>query len=122
MKGQAMSDRIEQIRRWEAGELYPDHETFSFGHGFGLALAEDFDRLNADDEGLRVEIDRLRAYADEVHAKHMSALVALSKIAQYDPRWTGQRVNDEPSRQKIIEIAYDALVLGGDERRADGDG
>lgn len=34
----------------------------------------------------------------------------LSNIAQYDPRWKGQKVNDAPSRGKIIEWAYDCLV------------
>lgn len=39
--------QLSQIRRWEVGELYPDHDTFAFGHGFGKALVEAFDALQA---------------------------------------------------------------------------
>lgn len=39
------SDHLEQIRAWEAGDLYPEHDTFSFGHGFGTALVKEHDRL-----------------------------------------------------------------------------
>lgn len=44
---EAALGRIEQIRQWEAGMLHPDHDTFSFGHGFGTALVEAFDGLTA---------------------------------------------------------------------------
>lgn len=38
-------------------------------------------------------------------------LAALQSIAQYDQRWKGQRVNDAPSRQQLVERAYDAWSL-----------
>ena len=41
------SERIEQIRQWEAGSLYPEHDTFSFGHGFGSALVAQHDEAAA---------------------------------------------------------------------------
>jgi hypothetical protein len=34
---------------------------------------------------------------------------ALLSIAQYDPRWTGQHVNNAPSRAQLIAKAFDAL-------------
>lgn len=36
---------------------------------------------------------------------------ALASIAQYDPRWPGGHVNDEPSRAELIARAFDGLSV-----------
>ena len=38
--------------------------------------------------------------------------MALQKIAQYDPEYKGQHVNDMPGREKLIRIAFDAITGG----------
>ena len=53
-----------------------------------------------------VDPGRLAAAEKVVEA----ALGELAAIAQYDPRWTGVRLNDAPGRQQIVERAYDAWV------------
>lgn len=35
---------------------------------------------------------------------------ALLTIAQYHPDWTGQHVNNAPSRMQLIDIAYQTLI------------
>jgi len=46
--------------------------------------------------------DNFRAYGWQTEA--------LTSIAQFDKRWTGQHVNNFPSREQIIAKAYDALA------------
>lgn len=40
-----MSTQLDHIRAWEAGDEFPDHETFVFGHGFGTAIVDEVDGL-----------------------------------------------------------------------------
>ena len=68
-----MGDRIDQIRQWEAGERYPDHDTFSFGHGFGTALLDEIGDLLLDQEGeIRESLALLGIYG-EVRAERQRA-------------------------------------------------
>ncbi len=54
--------QLDQIRRWEAGTYYPEHDTFSFGHGFGTAITEHVDSLVA---ALRSTREQLRDLAEK---------------------------------------------------------
>ena len=55
-----------------------------------------------------LETYRRRAIAAERTIREQRE--ALRWIAEYDPRWTGQHVNDAPSRAQIIARAFDALA------------
>ena len=67
---------------------------------------------------LRAELAELKELSTPPSGDDLRA--ALRSIAQYDPRWTGQHSNDAPSRQQLIERAFDALSSlppsPGDER------
>jgi ribulose 1,5-bisphosphate synthetase/thiazole synthase len=54
-----------------------------------------------------------------VEAERDRYLAVVRRIAQYDMRWMGQHVNDSPSRQRIIEWAYDAALDALDETSLD---
>lgn len=49
-------------------------------------------------ESLLLENERLRG--------------VVQSVAQYDPRWEGQHVNDAPSRSQLVERSFDALIRG----------
>lgn len=45
-----MSDQVNQIRAWLAGDYMPEHETFSMGRIFAEEVIDDIDRLRAGGE------------------------------------------------------------------------
>ncbi len=57
----------------------------------------------------------------ETEAERDRIWVALTSIAQYDPRWIWMSNNDAPNRQQLIERAFDAVIevaFDGDMERA----
>lgn len=62
-----MSERnqLEQIRAWVAGDLYPDHDTFSMSRGFAAKLLEIIDAESDEyDQLITVQSNLLRGVAN----------------------------------------------------------
>jgi uncharacterized small protein (DUF1192 family) len=94
--GEAVTD-AELLAAMRAGVV----ENVRFNHEL---CTTDTESLTYTDVGdLLYTIDHLRAEIERLRA-------ALTQIAQYDPRWHGQKVNDAPNRQHLIERAFLALA------------
>ena len=80
--------------------------------GYRAALAKERQaRKAAEAQVAELETDiahGLTMDAAKLTPRLAAAEAVVAKIAQYHPDWKGQRVNDEPSRAKLIQIAWDA--------------
>lgn len=101
-------DRLEQIAAWERGDLYPEHDTFSFGHGFGTGLIEETERA-AVERAIEV-LNRLHAADPTVLPALIAHRVPCNEAAADDPTVQVGHIDDD--RTKGCEVGLLGIVNG----------